>query len=207
MMHLGLKKSQGDNMSEALETLRKEIRNEIYLKAYQKRHVRLTSGRESDFYVDSKQVTLTAAGIYKIAFFILGMIRERGLDIKAVGGPAMGAVPLVGAISALSYQDPFYCPLDMFYVRSERKEHGTGKLVEKPALRSGLSVLVVDDVLTTGGSLLWAAREVCEMGCRVEAFMVIVDRQEGGRENIEKEGFELYSIVTREDLESSENNF
>jgi len=191
-------------MNETLETLRKEIRNEIYSKAYQKRRIQLSSGRESDFYVDSKQVTLTAAGIYKIAFYILSMVREKGLEIKAVGGPAMGSIPLVGAISALSYQGPFYCPLDTFYVRSERKEHGTGKLVEGPALKEGLPVLVVDDVLTTGDSILRAARAVDDLGCRVAALMVIVDRQEGGRENVEKEGFELFSIVTRDDLESSD---
>ncbi len=191
-------------MSEALEILRKEIRDEIYRKAYQKRPVRLSSGRESDFYVDSKQVTLTAAGIYKIAFFILSTIREQGLEIKAIGGPAVGAVPLVGAISALSYQAPFYFPLDTFYVRPDRKAHGTGKRVEGPSLKSGLPVLVVDDVLTTGGSVMMAAREVLALGCRVEGLFVIVDRQEGGRENVEKEGFSLYSIVTRDELERPE---
>ena len=191
-------------MSETMETLQKEIRSFIYQKAYEKRRVRLASGRESDFYIDSKQVTLTAAGIYKIAFYILHFIQEKGLDVKAVGGPAMGAVPLVGAISALSYQAPFYCPLDTFYIRNERKEHGTAKLVEGPALQKGLPVLLVDDVITTGGSILRAAREVREMGCRVETLMGIVDRQEGGRENIENEGFKFYAIVTRNELEGPE---
>lgn len=154
--------------------------------------------------MDSKQVTLTSAGIYKIAFYILSTIREKGLEIKAIGGPAIGAVPLVGAISALSYQAPFYSPLDTFYVRPDRKAYGTERRVEGPSLKSGLPVLVVDDVLTTGGSLLMAAREVLALGCRVEGLFVIVDRQEGGRENIEKEGFSLHAVVTRDELERPE---
>lgn len=192
------------NSISALETLRKEIRDLIYLKAYQKRRVLLTSGRESDFYVDTKQVTLTAEGLYKIAFYILSLILEKNLNIKAVGGPAMGAVPLSAAISALSFQAPFYFPLDGFFVRPEKKEHGTGKLVEGPALQAGLPVLIIDDVLTTGGSVLRAVKAVREIGCHTEAVLVIVDRQEGGRENLEREGLKVLSIVTRDELKRPE---
>ncbi len=192
-----------DMMGKVLEELRGAIRDEIFRKAYQRRRVLLSSGRESDFYVDCKQVTLTAAGINMIASYMLGVIHEKNLAIEAVGGPAVGAVPLIGAISALSCQEPFNRPLDAFYVRSEHKEHGTGRRLEGPALRPGLPVLLVDDVLTTGGSLLQAAREARASGCRVGSLFVIVDRQEGGRENMEKEGFELYAIVTRDELEKA----
>ena len=77
-----------------MEELRQEIIRLVFTRAYQKRRIVLASGRESDFYVDCRQVTLTAEGVHKIASYILQMIREEGLKVKAVGGPAMGAVPL-----------------------------------------------------------------------------------------------------------------
>ncbi|RJX26838.1 MAG: orotate phosphoribosyltransferase [Dethiobacter sp.] len=187
-----------------MEELRQEIRNLIFTRAYQRRKVRLASGRESDFYIDSKQVTLTAEGIYKLASYILYLIREENVEVRAVGGPAMGAVPLAAAISALSCQPPFNNPLDTFFVRSEAKKHGLENKVDGPTLREGLPLLLLDDVLTTGGSVLKAARAVQELGCKVEKVIIIVDRQEGGRENLEKEGLKVSSVLTREELERPE---
>ncbi len=184
-----------------MEELRQEIRKLIFARAYQRRKVILASGRESDFYIDSKQVTLTAEGIYKIALYILYLIREENLKVRAVGGPAMGAVPLAAAISALSWGAPFNNPLDTFFVRSEAKKHGLENKVDGPTLREGLPLLLLDDVLTTGGSVLKAVRAVQQLGCKVEKVMVIVDRQEGGRENLEKEGLNVASILTRDELE------
>ena len=187
----------------SMNDLREEIRILIADKAYQKRTVRLASGRMSNFYVDCKQVILTAEGINKIALYILGLIQQENLKISAVGGPAMGAVPLASAVSALSFQPPFSSPLDTFFVRSEAKAHGMQNKVDGPTLREGMSLLLLDDVLTTGGSVLKAADAVREMGCRVEKVLVIVDRQEGGRENLEKESLSVSSILTRDELEGS----
>ena len=118
----------------------------------------------------------------------------------------MGAVPLASAVSLLSYQnflsDPSSRFLDTFFVRAEPKGHGTGKQVEGSSLGEGTPLLVLDDVLTTGGSVLKAVKVLRETGCRIEKVLVIVDRQEGGRENLEKEGLEVGSILTREDLEN-----
>lgn len=189
-----------------MEQLRKEILDLVYKKAYQRRRVRLASGRESNFYVDCRQVTLTAEGAYKLARYIIDLIRREALPVKAVGGPAMGAVPLAAAVSALSYgdflRDPHDCFLDTFYVRSEPKEHGTGKQVEGPSHGEGIPVLVLDDVLTTGGSVLKAIGVLRESGYQVKTVLVIVDRQEGGRGNLEKEGLDVLSILARDDLEN-----
>ncbi|NLX90307.1 MAG: orotate phosphoribosyltransferase [Firmicutes bacterium] len=193
-------------MMSKMEQLRQEILELVYKKAYQRRRVRLASGRESDFYVDCRQVTLTAEGAYKLARYILGLIRRENLSVKAVGGPVMGAVPLAAAVSALSYEeflrDPDACLFDTFYVRSEPKGHGTGKQIEGPFPGEGTPVLVLDDVLTTGGSVLKAVSVLREAGYQVKTVLVIVDRQEGGRENLEREGLEVLSILTREDLEN-----
>ncbi len=184
-----------------MEELRRQIVELIHRRAYQRRRVRLASGRESDFYVDCKQVILTAEGLYKTARYVLALMQDEKLEAEAVGGPVMGAVPLASAVSALSYQLGEPRPLASFFVRPEAKEHGTGKLVEGPLLRNTMPVLLLDDVLTTGGSVLRAVQAVQELGCRVERVLVIVDRQEGGRENLEQAGLALSAILTREELE------
>lgn len=190
-----------------MKKLHADILHLILTRAYEQKKVRLTSGRESDFYVDCRRVTLTAEGVHKIAQYVLMFIQEQNLMVKAIGGPAMGAVPVAAAISALSYAPPFNeQPLDTFFVRAEPKKHGSGNKVDGPTLREGLPVLVLDDVLTTGGSLLKAVRAVQDLGCRVEKILVIVDRQEGGRENLVKEGLEVVSILTRSDLEQARSN-
>lgn len=191
---------------ERLERLRLEITELVYQRAYQRRRVRLASGRESDFYVDCKQVLLTADGLYKTARYVLELIKEEKLAAEAVGGPVMGAVPLAAAVSAMSFEPGAPRLLAGFFVRPQAKEHGTGKLVEGPLLRAGMPVLVLDDVLTTGGSVLRAARAAQELGCLVERVLVIVDRQEGGGENLEQAGFSLSAILTREELEHYRGN-
>lgn len=190
-----------------MEKLYEEILQLILTRAYEQKKVRLASGRESDFYIDCRKVTLTAEGVHKLARYILHLIREKYPAVKAVGGPALGAVPLAAAISALSYAPPFSAnaqPLDTFFVRAEPKKHGSGNKVDGPTLREGLPLLVLDDVLTTGGSLLKAVRAVQELGCRVEEILVIVDRQEGGHENLAREGLSVASILTRADLEQEQ---
>ena len=198
-----------DNDNSASNTgseLWREILDLIYKKAYQRRLVRLASGRESNFYVDCRQVTLTGEGLYKLAAYVLELIRRENMAVKAVGGPIMGAVPLAAAVSLLSYRNSFADPsaavLDTFFVRPEPKGHGTGKQVEGQIASEGSPLLLIDDVLTTGGSILKAVAPLRESGCLIEKVLVIVDRQEGGRENLEKEGLSVGSILTREDLEN-----
>ncbi len=86
-------------------------------------------------------------------------------------------------------------------MRSEAKKHGLENRVDGPTLREGLPLLLLDDVLTTGGSVLKAVQAVKQLGCKVEKVIVIVDRQEGGRENLEKEGLSVAALLTREELE------
>ena len=184
-----------------MEELRRQIVELIHRRSYQRRRVILASGRESDFYVDCKQVILTSEGLYKTARYVLALMQDENLKAEAVGGPVMGAVPLASAVSALSYQLGEPRPLASYFVRPEAKEHGTGQLVEGPMLQDGMPVLMLDDVLTTGGSVLKAVQAVQKMGCRVERVLVIVDRQEGGKENLEQSGLSVSAILTREELE------
>jgi orotate phosphoribosyltransferase len=139
----------------------------------------LASGRKSRFYFDSKKTTLLAEGAYLAAAEMLRAIRERGIEADAIGGMTLGADPIVCPTAALSaVEGP---PLRAFIVRKETKEHGTAKRIEGN-LSPGSRVIVVDDVVTTGGSTLSAIEAVESAGHQVVAVLCLVDREEGGAE-------------------------
>lgn len=165
--------------------------------------IRLSSGKTTDFYFDGRLVTLDPEGSVLVARLMLDELAARSVD--AVGGPTSGADPIISSLGVLSWERQ--TPLRLFFVRRERKEHGTGKRVEGPELpRTGsdgepLRVALVDDVLTTGGSLLRASEALLEdAGVRANLALVIVDREEGGRESLAAEGIELVSLFRKSDL-------
>lgn len=153
-------------------------------RAFERRDVTLASGKRSDFYIDTKQVSLSAEG-----HFLLGQLLRRAVEIlapdaEAVGGMTMGADPLASATSLTSYLAGR--PLPAFYVRKEPKGHGTGQWLEgAKSLRPGLKVAVLEDVVTTGGSTIKAIERVRAHELEVAAVIAVVDRQEeGGAEAI-----------------------
>jgi len=155
----------------------------------------LTSGRTSTYYIDAKMTTLDPSGASVVGRLILDLIKD--YEIDAIGGYTLGADPIVSVVSALSAGTER--PIPAFIVRKEPKKHGERKMIEGP-FEKGWRVLVVDDVVTTGGSTLKACRAVEEEGGKIVLTMCIVDRLEGGRENMEKAGYEFISLVTRDDL-------
>jgi orotate phosphoribosyltransferase len=155
----------------------------------------LTSGRESSYYIDAKMTTLHPRGANLTARLFLEVLKS--FDIDAIGGYTLGADPIVSAVAALSADTER--PLPAFIVRKEPKKHGERKMIEGPFL-SGWKVAVVDDVVTTGGSTLKACRAVEEEGGKVVVAVTLVDRLEGGRENLEKQGYTFVSLLTRDDL-------
>lgn len=176
---------------------REALRQIILEKSYETRTVVLTSGERSDWYIDGKQTALNPKGLALIGELFFE--RLRGSGIEAVGGPTMGADPIVTAISLVSQLRGE--PLPAFIVRKEPKFHGTSAWIEGMAnLRRGMRVAIVEDVVTTGGSILHAIHRAQAEGLQVVQVLVLVDRQEGGRENLKKAGFELESIFTREEL-------
>ncbi len=150
----------------------------------------LSSGKESDYYIDARLTTLHPEGVYLVGKIFLDEI-AKSPEIKAVGGPTMGADPIVGSILVLSNQKGH--PLDGFIVRKNEKDHGTGKLIEGN-LKSGYGVAIVEDVITTGRSVFWAIDAVEKSGAVVKKVLVMVDREEGGKELIEQKGYEFFSI-------------
>ena len=156
----------------------------------------LASGRESDLYVDVKQTSLWPEGAFLIARLMIARLNP---DIVAVGGPTLGADPIVCAIAPVSHL--VGRPLPAFIVRKEAKGHGTQQWLEgHGALPAGARVAVLEDTTTTGGSLLKAVLRVREAGLVVAQCLTVVDRQEGASEALAAEGLTLDALVTRADL-------
>ncbi len=176
--------------------LKKKLLVLLKLDAFKKGKFILSSGKESNFYLDGRIITMTPEGAYLIAAIILEMIKNDSLD--GFGGPTLGADPIVGAIACLSHMQGR--PIKTFIVRKSVKAHGTQRLVEGPALSSGNRVVLVDDVATTGKSLVEAKQVLDAMGVIVEKAIVIVDRNEGAQENLAKSGLSLESIFSLADL-------
>jgi orotate phosphoribosyltransferase len=154
--------------------------------AYEKRDVILASGKASDFYIDCKQAVLTAEGHHLVGTLICELLAQAAPEVRAIGGLTMGADPLASATATVSWQ--LGRPVDAFYVRKEPKAHGTQKWLEgDKVVKSGTPVAIVEDVCTTGGSTLKAIERARLHGLDVRRVIVLVDREEGGREAVEKE--------------------
>jgi orotate phosphoribosyltransferase len=159
----------------------------------------LSSGKESDFYIDTKQATLSAEGHYLVGRLVLREVRELVPDVQAVGGLTMGADPIASAVALTSFLEQR--PVPAFYVRKEPKGHGTQQWVEgKKGLPEAARVCVLEDVVTTGASTLKAV-ERCRMeGLDVRGVVALVDREEGGRSAVEAAGIRLRSLFRRSDF-------
>lgn len=154
----------------------------------------LASGRTSSFFVNLKQTMLDPEGANLLADLVLDVMEAQG--IRNIGGLEMGAVPLVSAVCTRSFGR---FPVNAFFVRKAVKDHGTAKLIDGH-LDEDSEVLIIDDVVTTGGSAVKAAEAVRARGCPVSKILAIVDRQEGGAENLTAQGFELISLLRRSDF-------
>jgi orotate phosphoribosyltransferase len=167
--------------------------------AYEKRKVVLASGRESDFYIDTKQASLTAEGHFLVGRLVLAELRAAFPQAQAVGGMTMGADPIASAVSLTSYLEN--APLPAFYVRKEPKGHGTNQWVEgKKGLPPAARVAIVEDVVTTGGSTLKAVERCRSEGLEVLGVVALVDREEGGRAAVEAAGVQLRALFRRSDF-------
>ena len=160
------------------QALKQELLKAIQEKAVVRGERKLASGKISQYYIDGKQVTLDAQGLFLAAKVILHQAQAVGAD--AVGGPTLGADPLAAAVSVLSSQSGK--PLKAFIVRKEAKDHGMQKMIEGPALLPGDKVVMLEDVITTGGSVLKAIKEVEALGAKVIKTICLVDRNEGAAE-------------------------
>ena len=155
----------------------------------------LASGKRSSYYFDSKKLTLYPAGARFVAASIVRQLDSEG--IRYVGGVAYGAIPIVAHIALMSDMREGN-PIRAFYHRKEAKDHGTGSSAEGQFPPSGEPVAIIEDVVTTGGSLMEAIRNAEANGYNVTHAMTLVDRDEGGRESVEAAGYKFWSLFTVE---------
>ncbi len=155
----------------------------------------LASGKKSDIYVDLRKVTLSAKGASLIGSLIYDIIQHKKVD--AIGGMTMGADPIAVCASVAAFEKGY--EMDAFLVRKERKGHGTQNWIEGP-VKAGDRVVVVEDVITTGGSTLQALDRIEEGGLVVDSVIAIFDREEGGKAAIEERGYKVHVIISRKDL-------
>lgn len=150
----------------------------------------LASGRKSNHYFEGKRLTLSAEGAYLLGRVIFDELVN--IDVDAVGGLAIGADPIATAVSLVSHLEGK--PIPSFIVREEPKQHGTRRKIEGH-IKKGFRVVIVDDVITTGGAVSKAIEAVEAAGCKVVKVIVLVDRHEGGSEKLKKLGYDFTSII------------
>jgi orotate phosphoribosyltransferase len=178
---------------------RQRLKEILLEKSYRQGTFTLTSGKTSDFYIDGKQTTLSAEGAYLCGKLLFELLQKSPTPIDAVGGMTLGADPLVTAVSIASYLAEK--PIPAFIVRKEAKGHGTGNYIEGlKNMPTGCTVALLEDVVTTGGTLLKVIDRVEAAGFKVGLVATIVERQEGGTEALAKAGYILESIFTRAQL-------
>jgi len=159
----------------------------------------LASGATSHFYLDLRRTTTHPEGAHLVATLLMDLVKDSWPE--AAGGPSLGADPMAGALAALSHLHG--APLKTFIVRSGVKDHGTQRQIEGH-LKSGDEVILLDDVITRGGSLVRAAEVVREAGAKIRLVLTILDRQAGGAENLARAGLSLQSLFQLSDIVSPE---
>jgi orotate phosphoribosyltransferase len=156
---------------------------------------KLVSGRESPYYIDCRPTTHNAQGLALIGGIIFELIKD--LKVDAIGGLTMGADPIAHAVALTSFLKGK--PINAFSVRHQPKGHGTGGLLVGD-ITPGDRAVVVEDVITTGGSVLKAVQAAREFGLQVVKVLILVDRQEGGKEAVAREVPEVEAVFTISDL-------
>ncbi|MHB8108430.1 MAG: orotate phosphoribosyltransferase [Syntrophorhabdaceae bacterium] len=168
--------------------------------SYEEGDFTLVSGKKSSFYIDAKETTLNPEGLYLVGKMMYQIAREIP-GVQAVGGVSIGGDPLVSAVVLSAYQAKD--DLRGFLIRKEPKGHGTNQWIEGGKnLKKGMNVVILEDVVTTGGSSLKAVEAVEKGGYTVKGIIALLDRLDGGKEAIESKGYIFRSIFTLNDVRS-----
>lgn len=168
-------------------------------KAFKKKQVTLSSGKTSNFYIDVKRVSLHPEGAYWIGQELFHLIQKHFPSAIAAGGLTLGADPLSTSVAYTSWVKGK--PIYSFIVRKEAKSHGLTRLIEgADFIPLNAPVVILEDVVTTGKSSKEAIEKVRDFGWNVLGVCAVVDRQEGGEENIKKLGLPLYSLYQKKDF-------
>jgi len=185
------------NSSSDYNYLRNTLKDLLLTRSVRHGDFVLSSGRRSPFYVDARLTTMSGDGLAVVGGLGLDRLAVRGWTPRAVGGLTLGADPIAYALALTARRRGQL--LDAFTVRKQAKDHGTGQRIEG-CFAAGYPVVIVEDVLTTGGSAREAINAVQREGGHVLGVMAVLDREEGGRETIEREGFLVEAFLTASEL-------
>jgi orotate phosphoribosyltransferase len=155
----------------------------------------LSGGQISDYYIDLSKIVLYSKGLHLISSLIIDEVDN--WKVNAIGGPAYGAIPLVSGVLTLMSDSSF--PMKGFFVRKETKGYGKKELIEGH-LEEGEEVHLIEDVVTTGKSLLTVVKEVEQLGCKVIQVVSVVDRQQGAADLFDELGISFKSILNVADI-------
>ena len=175
---------------------KKELLQLLKKEAFLKKRVKLSSGKVSNFYIDVRKVSLSPKGVYLISKLIFNRIKKE--NITAIGGPTLGADPIVSGVCLLAHKSKK--KLKGFLIRKSPKKHGRQKMIEGQVLSSKDKVIIVDDVATSGSSLIKTIDVLKKEKVKIAFAAVVVDRQEGAAENLSKYSCPLFSIFTKKDF-------
>ena len=181
-----------------METVRSSLLELLKERSYRKGEFKLSSGNKSEHYVNCKPVTLSGKGLALVSPLLYEWVEE---DSVAVAGLTLGADPLVTGVALIAWM----CEervLDSLIIRKEPKGHGTGAWIEGPVLPEGSKIVVLEDVITTGGSSIKAATRLRDAGYEVNQIVTIVDRQVNNEANdfMESVDLELISLYKLQDI-------
>ncbi len=179
-----------------LDAMRRELLELVLAVSFRRENVTLSSGKESDFYLDLRQTLMRPRGVVLAGALVLDRLRQ-GPQVELVGGMAVGAVPLVTAVLAAANADA--TPLVGFFVRKETKKHGLAKRIEG-GFEPGQTVALVEDTVTSGGSTIEALDAVEAEGGKVARVVCVMDRGEGAAEAFAARGIEFEALFGRADL-------
>jgi orotate phosphoribosyltransferase len=181
-----------------LSVLRSYLLSLLVERAYQEGEFILSSGQGSSYYINCKQVTLTAEGALAIGRLLLSLLPK---DTQAVAGLTLGADPIVSAVSVVSaYENR---PLDALIIRKEAKGHGTQAYIEGPTLPTGAKVVVLEDVVTTGKSAMLAVERLRDVGYQVEQIIALVDREQGGAAFYQSQGLSFQPLFSIQEIQQA----
>jgi len=184
-----------NNLSQDFDVNRLKLLQLLKKSAYKKGNFTLSSGRESNHYFNCKPVSLNGYGLNLISNLFLELIED---NCKTVAGLTLGADPLVSGVIVAAANKGLL--MDGLIIRKEIKSHGTKSGLEGPNLESGVEVIVLEDVVTTAGSCLKAIRKLRENNFSVKKVLSIVDREEGGSENLFQNDIRLKSLFNMNDF-------
>lgn len=164
--------------------------------AWYKGEVKLSSGKTSNFYIDVRRVSLSSEGIYLISHLMWELIKDD--EIGAIGGPTLGADPIVAGVCMVSHMHKK--PLNAFLIRKTPKAHGRQQLIEGKELKAGDRVVIVDDVATSGSSLIKSIEVLAKEKIQIVKALTVIDREEGAEENLTKLNCPLVSLFKKSDF-------